>query len=1287
MRNALEISLKNLKWIRIRNKRMAAALLLLSLVVTLNVFWFLRQPGLTLAGDASCGIQEHTHDDACGIQTCVCTLSEEPHIHDESCYQINWIEEYEEHLLVCEKTEDPHVHSDDCYEMIISQDTEMNLICENQNADHSHEDACYQTVITESREERVLICDLVSEPHQHTESCFVTETVAAHEEQVLICDFSEEVHTHDDTCYEWTLTCELEEHVHSIDCYSDNTADVETMLDWQEMFADYPYTGDLRENLVGIARTQVGYSESTRNFEVGSDGIRRGYTRYGAWYGTPYRDWSAIFVSFCLNYAGADPNEFPGNTGANSMAKLWDSLGKYAEAGTYDPIAGDLVFFTNNTAGIVSEVQSSTIYVIRGDVDNAVRSDAMSLTDASIAGWGTTVVTIADSKEEKPPEESIPPPVKSEVDPLDISNGPVFLIAEGGEPLMRMQGYSLRSPRTVTDLLPYLEANGGSYFFTLFDFNNEKLPTDENGYFIAEANEGYKMTITFNSPEGFHPGTYQYQIPNGLLVDGGEGTFVLTDGTNVGNWMVTDSGLITLVLNEHINSRTDITISATLGIHFPEQEEPIDFDGKIKVIVQKPQQEILPTKVSKWGTQGDPASEKSDPTKIYWTVQITGNRDSQIPGSVLTDQVLDYDWSYEHQYTASDIAGGLSFGASVKDPETGAELYWHKWFVSADDPDLTWDENGWSYKMPEIVTCQLCGDTVTLGNEYWTYYVDYTSTPDAVNIAGGLPYNNRVEIDNQTAEGWAEFTQAEVFGDVEKSGTFVSDASGGKFLWELQVTIPGREDGEKALCDWFINDVMTIREQNGARVAYVPNDIHLATVTANYHGKTINVPRIQDATDDDPYAWMLYWSNDQGGNGFNDLRQIYLLCRCDCTDESCGLGNCWTYGFTADDGSWQASSDYCPCWTETENVTFTFTYQTEDVSVIGAYGGMGYDLQNEVMLAYSGGTPVDNAHAKVPVPSVFEKLLTNDFDGYTAKYKITVNEAKMVLTNGTPLYIRDEMTDTLAYISGSLVISAEDAAGNVTRLRQGADYTVTYDGTGNQTDDLGNEVHVLDIVILHPQPVMYTLDYDTTLIIPEHVSEGIKYSNAATVTLWGESIKDTTTEKVYADINIAAKSYKVEMHKTSAVTGEPLAGATFGLYNEHGGLITTDVTDANGELLFQTHIIDGIILREHVLYYMQELKAPPGYQLDDTKYWFCFCDEHGDFCQICQEILAETEAVRIPFEQIGKVHAANQLIHYDLPATGGPGIYPLMLISLIFIATPLVYGFIRRCKQERRGVG
>ena len=159
------------------------------------------------------------------------------------------------------------------------------------------------------------------------------------------------------------------------------------------------------------------------------------------------------------------------------------------------------------------------------------------------------------------------------------------------------------------------------------------------------------------------------------------------------------------------------------------------------------------------------------------------------------------------------------------------------------------------------------------------------------------------------------------------------------------------------------------------------------------------------------------------------------------------------------------------------------------------------------------------------------------------------------------------------------------------------------------------------------------------------------------------------------------------MLKTSALTGDPLGNALFGLFNAQGGMITSDTTNYKGELNFQTNITQGIILREHILYYIQELRAPPGYMLDNTKYWFCFCDKVGDTCEICDEVLAGIQAVRIPFEQIGNIRIVNQIANYDLPGTGGPGIYPLILVSVMFIVTPLVYISIRRRKRERRGVG
>lgn len=66
--------------------------------------------------------------------------------------------------------------------------------------------------------------------HVHTpEDCY---------ERVLICGQEESAeaqtpHEHTDGCYEDQLVCELEEHQHSLACYSDPEADLESPAVWE----------------------------------------------------------------------------------------------------------------------------------------------------------------------------------------------------------------------------------------------------------------------------------------------------------------------------------------------------------------------------------------------------------------------------------------------------------------------------------------------------------------------------------------------------------------------------------------------------------------------------------------------------------------------------------------------------------------------------------------------------------------------------------------------------------------------------------------------------------------------------------------------------------------------------------------------------------------------------------------------------------------------------------------------------------------------------------------------
>ena len=206
-----------------------------------------------------------------------------------------------------------------------------------------------------------------------------------------------EEHIHSEEC----VNCSIEEHIHTADCYSDIYADLETSDDWEATLTDIARGPTTKANVVLVARSQLGYTESALNFQVDESGVRRGITRYGQWYGNPYGDWSAMFVSFCLEYAGA--TDLPMNAGPESMRLEWSAEELYKSAQERSPEIGNIVFLHKgetensgaNAVAIIVDVDDTYITVIEGDLDNAVGETQYLLSDHAIMGYG--LVTEADS--------------------------------------------------------------------------------------------------------------------------------------------------------------------------------------------------------------------------------------------------------------------------------------------------------------------------------------------------------------------------------------------------------------------------------------------------------------------------------------------------------------------------------------------------------------------------------------------------------------------------------------------------------------------------------------------------------------------------------------------------------------------------------------------------------------------------------------------------------------------------------------------------------------------------
>ncbi|MBQ0037624.1 MAG: hypothetical protein KBS74_03030 [Clostridiales bacterium] len=255
-------------------------------------------------------------------------------------------------------------------------------------------------------------CGMDEHP-EHTDECYKVE-------KVLICENADKEHTHMDECYneERRLVCDRSLHTHSLQCFADPDADVERKSDWEKTIADAQRTGNWAADVVAIAKTQLGYEESSANYRVQSDGVStKGYTRYGDWYGAPYGDWCAMFCSFCLDYAGV--KDFPLDACCedwiNALSKLPNG-GRYRPAGEYLPKSGDLIFLdweatrqvsakdaaqalehamkTVDHVGIVSEVIEGTqnsaakLRTIEGNNGDLVACHTYDLDSAVILGYG-----------------------------------------------------------------------------------------------------------------------------------------------------------------------------------------------------------------------------------------------------------------------------------------------------------------------------------------------------------------------------------------------------------------------------------------------------------------------------------------------------------------------------------------------------------------------------------------------------------------------------------------------------------------------------------------------------------------------------------------------------------------------------------------------------------------------------------------------------------------------------------------------------------------------------------
>ena len=164
---------------------------------------------------------------------------------------------------------------------------------------------------------------------------------------------------------------------------------------WEATLKNVQLTGDMKSDIIAVAKSQLGYTADQSSFRIDGYG-KHFYSRYGEWYGAPYSEWCVMFISFCLNYANVPKEAVSREGGCIGLIDYLKSNDAFrAPDSGYIPEKADFILMDYQGkgipthAGIVEQTVDGTVYTIEGNTTKGVAEKSYSLSDPQIIGFGS----------------------------------------------------------------------------------------------------------------------------------------------------------------------------------------------------------------------------------------------------------------------------------------------------------------------------------------------------------------------------------------------------------------------------------------------------------------------------------------------------------------------------------------------------------------------------------------------------------------------------------------------------------------------------------------------------------------------------------------------------------------------------------------------------------------------------------------------------------------------------------------------------------------------------------
>lgn len=517
-------------------------------------------------------------------------------------------------------------------------------------------------------------------------------------------------------------------------------------------------------------------------------------------------------------------------------------------------------------------------------------------------------------------------------------------------------------------------------------------------------------------------------------------------------------------------------------------------------------------------------------------------------------------------------------------------------------------------------------------------------------------------------DGVIEFEPAGQKGTVEKSGKINSD---GNLEWSVTVRLPGWQGAGNNYRHWYLLDSLS----------GFGSKIKDGNVEITYGGRTHILYSTDNADSDDEIAYYITNDSTQGAS------YLYFVSRT--SSHSCSES-----GSNRPDG---LPEGWCTDWVLREDAVVNIKYT--DLSFV--YGKDNF-ASNEVRLidqdqTTGQGTNVDSDYVRLEFPDAVSKDSLED-----GAFLITVNQKALSgdnkgeiidLSGNGPIVIHDKMSSGMVYRLGSMAITAVDEEGVEQILIQGQDYQLEI----SEEDD----GQVMKITLLHPGKYEYRITYGVLL---ESVQTDDSYKNTATVEIFGKEFTDESSKQFFTS---TAEEYVLSIHKTDQDDPERVVpGATYGIFSSQGELLSTVVTDENGNAQFTGKPSEGFILSDNMLYYLEETAAPEGYQVSGTRYWFYYSSSDKEIVDSLidtarfEGFYRDSDVLEDPIPNRGytetsvsgsdtgsvaePIQVQDQRIWYELPETGSTGTRMYTIAGLLLTGSAVTALYREKCKKRRK---